>query len=120
MAPAISNSNDVDTDRLVGVSNESTTLNNYDTESPPVEGSDASGSHQDQDPHLWDEMLAPWPSTFERSISLLASPVIRADRAKDFTKSPKPGNTPVAIRKRMMVSHYLVQTSFPICVLLVC
>jgi hypothetical protein len=49
---------------------------------------------------LWDELDAPWPSTFERSISLLASPgVARAD-VKAFTMSPKPGSTPLALQRR--------------------
>ena len=48
---------------------------------------------------LWEELAQPWPATFERSISLLASPVISAKAADHFTKSPKPGNTPIAARR---------------------
>jgi hypothetical protein len=111
MGPSILNNSDVDNDKMVVVMDESTTLINHDTESQPSHGiaSDASGRAQDSDTDLWDEMDAPWPATFERAISLLASPVIKADRAEDFTKSPKPGNTPAAIRKKMLVSHHIVQ-----------
>ena len=48
-----------------------------------------------------DEMFRPWPATFERSISLLASPMINAEKVDHFTKSPKPGNTPLAERRRL-------------------
>jgi len=85
----------------VGESNESTCLVGRDTESQDPEGAGDSG-RQDSDSDLWKEMDAPWPATFERAISLLASPVIKAQKAKDLTKSPKPGNTPVAIRRRML------------------
>jgi len=39
-------------------------------------GSEASGTSA----FLMAEMDQPWPSTYERSISLLASPIINADR----------------------------------------
>ena len=48
-----------------------------------------------------DEMFRPWPATFERSISLLSSPIINAEKVDHFTKSPKPGNTPLAERRRL-------------------
>ncbi|CAB9518380.1 acid transporter AVT1F [Seminavis robusta] len=48
---------------------------------------------------LVEEMEKPWPSTFERSISLLASPVITAPQADHFTRSPKPGGTPLSGRR---------------------
>lgn len=84
---------------------ESTKLIHGDSESQgSSNGTGASGSPQDDDSELWKEMDAPWPATFERAISLLASPVIKAETAKDLTKSPKPGNTPIAIRRRLMVS----------------
>jgi hypothetical protein len=104
MTPDITNNIDAEN----GMPTESTTLVNHDAESPQSEGSDGSGRPQDADTRLWDEMDAPWPATFDRSISLLASPVIKAEKAKDFTKSPKPGNTPAAIRKRMLVSQHFV------------
>eukprot|EP00934_Nitzschia_sp_Nitz4_P001762 Nitzschia sp. Nitz4//scaffold62_size106224//16353//18218//NITZ4_004343-RA/size106224-augustus-gene-0.99-mRNA-1//-1//CDS//3329555817//1762//frame0 len=50
---------------------------------------------------LWQETDQPWPASFERSISLLASPVVAASDAELFTKSPQPGNTPLAIRRRL-------------------
>jgi len=91
---------------------ESTTLiNNYETESNP---SDVAGERirpQDPDNDLWNEMEAPWPATFERAISLLASPVIKADRAEDLTRSPKPGNTPIAIRNKMLKRSRSANTS---------
>lgn len=45
--------------------------------------SDDGGSEQ---PHEHE-----WPSTFERSISLLSSPIISAGDADNFSKSPRPG-----------------------------
>jgi hypothetical protein len=42
---------------------------------------------------LLDEMNAPWPATFERGISLLASPVVTARQVNLVTKSPKPGSS---------------------------
>jgi len=106
MTPEITNNIDAEN----GMPTESTTLVNHDAESPQSEGSGGSGRPQDADTRLWDEMDAPWPATFDRSISLLASPVIKAEKAKDFTKSPKPGNTPVAIRKRMLKRSNSVNT----------
>ena len=55
---------------------------------------------------LWQELEQPWPATFERSISLLASPSINPKEAEHFTKSPKPGNTPLA------AIRYQVRKSF--------
>lgn len=55
-----------------------------------------------EDTEIWQEMDQPWPATFERSISLLSSPLINAAEADLFTKSPKPGNTPMAARRRMV------------------
>mmetsp|Transcript_326 Transcript_326/g.696 ORF Transcript_326/g.696 Transcript_326/m.696 type:complete len:611 (-) Transcript_326:173-2005(-) len=109
MAPVPHNNGDVDAARLVGVSNESTPLVNNDMEAQS-EGSGSTGTPQDVEVTLWEEMDAPWPATFERSISLLASPVIKAEKAKDFTKSPKPGNTPIALRRRMLIRANSVNT----------
>ena len=81
-----------------------TPLIGHDTELQRLDGLDLSGKPQDQDSVLWEEMGAPWPATFEQSISLLASLVIKAEK-KSLTKSPKPGNTPVGIRRQMIVSH---------------
>ena len=115
MMPTIPTNIDVGGDSffLTEESNESVRLINRDTESQPSDGSSASGSPQDADFDLWNEMDAPWPATFERAISLLASPVINANKAKDLTKSPKPGNTPVAIRRRMMVSRLIHRIFYP-------
>lgn len=55
---------------------------------------------------LWQETVQPWPATFERSIGLLASPVMNAAEADHFTKSPKAGNTPLAIRRRMVSEQH--------------
>ena len=38
-----------------------------------------------------EEMEEPWPATFERSIMLLASPIITAKEVDFVTHSPKPG-----------------------------
>jgi hypothetical protein len=48
---------------------------------------------------LWAELDQPWPATFERSVSLLASPVLSFKDVDLYTKSPKPGNTPLASRR---------------------
>lgn len=49
---------------------------------------------------LWEEMEQPWPSTYERSITLLASPMFKPQQVEMFTKSPKPGSTPLALARR--------------------
>mmetsp|Transcript_26802 Transcript_26802/g.62983 ORF Transcript_26802/g.62983 Transcript_26802/m.62983 type:complete len:121 (-) Transcript_26802:1916-2278(-) len=97
------NDNDID-NSSIGVSNESTVLVNFNAESKPSVVACEEVRPQDSDSDLWREMEAPWPATFQRAISLLASPIIKADRVKDLTRSPKPGNTPDAIRNRMLVS----------------
>ena len=88
----------------ISVPNESTPVINYHAKLKQSEVAGEKTGPQDSDNDLWHEMEAPWPATFERAISLLSSPVIKADRAKDLTRSPKPGNTPIAIRNRMLVS----------------
>jgi hypothetical protein len=83
----------------------------------PDSGSQETGESD----RLWDEMTKPWPATFERSITLLASPLIRAADADRFTRSPKPGNTPLANRRRMVsytiitmnICHIFLVSSFP-------
>jgi hypothetical protein len=69
------------------------------------EDSTASNSRDPDDAELWIEMDAPWPATFERTISLLASPVIKAETVNQLTRSPKPGNTPLAMRRSMVRSN---------------
>jgi vesicular inhibitory amino acid transporter len=91
--------------------NESTTKTNIDVESLSSGDSDANTTPQDVDNRLWDEMEAPWPATYERAISLFASPIIKAEKAKDLTKSPKPGNTPLAIRNRLLKRTRSANTS---------
>jgi vesicular inhibitory amino acid transporter len=49
---------------------------------------------------LWEELEKPWPSTYERSIALLASPVVRQSQIALYTRSPKPGSTPAALARR--------------------
>ena len=49
---------------------------------------------------LWEELERPWPSTFERSIALLASPILQVKDAALYTKSPKPGSTAIALARR--------------------
>lgn len=78
---------------------EATGLLNKDGNSP--DRTNGSQETNDSD-RLWDELDRPWPATFERSISLLASPVIDAADAEHYTKSPKPGNTPLGRRRRMV------------------
>lgn len=55
---------------------------------------------------LVEEMDQPWPATYTRSISLLASPIIHADRVNLVAKSPRPGGTPmIRTVARLRVSH---------------
>lgn len=53
-----------------------------------------------QHQRLWEELNSPWPSTFERSIALLASPMINKQDVARFTQSPKPGATSIALARR--------------------
>jgi len=92
-----------DSSRLISITN--------DAECSIIQSNDSGSSEpsinnnsQDADSDLWNEMDKQWPATFERSISLLSSPLIMADKANDLTRSPKPGNTPVAIRRRKIRS----------------
>jgi hypothetical protein len=75
-------------------------------EETPLVESDASPGVSSQESSLWDEMDRPWPATFDRSISLLSSPIIKAEEVTHFTKSPQPGNTPLAQRRRMVRRVY--------------
>ena len=113
---SIAHNNSVASNDGLEMSNESTNLIDHGAEhgvkSQLSTDSDGSDTQQSHDTDLWDEMDAPWPATFERAISLLASPVIETDRAKEFTKSPKPGNSPLAIRNRLLVSYHFVSTFF--------
>lgn len=58
----------------------------------------AAGGEADR--QLWEELEKPWPSTYERSIALLASPMVQRSQVELFTKSPKPGSTPAALARR--------------------
>ena len=81
-----------------------------------LDGSSPSGTATSQESNaseqLWEEMDQPWPATFERTMSLLASPVIGAAEVDEFTKSPKPGNTPLANRRRMVRFFILKDLKF--------
>ena len=57
-------------------------------------------TESDMTQRLWDELSQPWPSTFERSIGLLASPIVSQREADMYTKSPRPGSTPLALNRR--------------------
>lgn len=74
-------------------------------ESDASPNSDATGDSQ----NFWEETEEPWPATFERSISLLSSPILSTPHADFFTRSPKPGGTPLAGR-RAQVSPFLKNT----------
>lgn len=65
--------------------------------SPFSIGTNNSSDTQQQ---LWEELERPWPSTYGRSIALLASPIVRAQDAFLFTKSPKPGSSTIALARR--------------------
>lgn len=80
--------------------NENTSLLDY--------GRISSTSSSQDSEYLWQELDKPWPATFERSISLLSSPVINASEVDHFTKSPKPGHTDIAARHRMVRDPELV------------
>ena len=77
----------------------STDAENGATESSPLV-SEASTAEPAPDARLWDEMNKPWPSTYERSISLLSSPIQPRKNVQEFTKSPKPGRSPMALARR--------------------
>ena len=49
-----------------------------------------------------DEMERPWPATLDRSLSLLASPLLagRADYVDAITRSPRFGAAPLRPRRR--------------------
>lgn len=66
----------------------------------PESASPANSTGSETQQRLWEELDRPWPSTFERSIALLASPMIRAQDAALYTKSPKPGSTATALARR--------------------
>jgi solute carrier family 32 (vesicular inhibitory amino acid transporter) len=74
--------------------------NGASTTSTSPASSSAGGESSQAAAVLWEELDRPWPSTFERSISILASPIIPTKQADLFTKSPKPGSTPLALAKR--------------------
>ena len=62
--------------------------------------SDVASEDTIQSQCLWEELEKPWPSTYERSIALLSSPVIQTAKVELFTRSPKPGSTPQALSRR--------------------
>ncbi|KAL7569913.1 hypothetical protein ACA910_008577 [Epithemia clementina (nom. ined.)] len=68
--------------------------------------SQASTTESEETQRLWDELSQPWPATFERSIGLLASPVVSQVEADMFTRSPKPGSTPLALNRRHLRRDY--------------
>jgi vesicular inhibitory amino acid transporter len=65
-----------------------------------VTAGSAAGGEPPAEIRLWEELEKPWPSTYERSIALLASPGIRRSQVALYTKSPKPGSTPAALARR--------------------
>jgi hypothetical protein len=85
--------------------NEETTLLGNTSEASPSSGITTATAPAEAE-RLLEEMDLPWPSTFERSVSLLASPIINPQAALHFTKSPKPGNTPLALRRYAVRFNY--------------
>ena len=65
-----------------------------------VDNNAASNNTDNESTRLWEELDAPWPSTFERAVSVLASPVVSRDQVELCTTSPKPGSTPFALQRR--------------------
>lgn len=80
----------------------------------PISGEvERSGS----DEALLEEMEEPWPATFERSISILATPVLTERKVDMITKSPKPGNTPLfggprTVRFQLIYLRYFASSLF--------
>ena len=68
------------------------------TESSSLLSSQAESA--DPDELVWDELDKPWPSTFERTISLLASPLQSREQVEKCIGSPVPGQSPIALRIR--------------------
>jgi vesicular inhibitory amino acid transporter len=81
-----------------GTADVGTTSNS--TENSPLMPPSESGESTNSESQLWEEMNRPWPSTFERSISLLASPIQPRIDVEKFTKSPKAGASPMALARR--------------------
>jgi solute carrier family 32 (vesicular inhibitory amino acid transporter) len=79
--------------------------------------STASVVKHEQNNILLEEMTHPWPSTYERSISLLASPIIQVKDVALYTKSPKPGgiaiSSLVAARRSQLDRGYYTNTPDP-------
>ena len=90
-----------------------------------VELSDAIGSSvtnellddqvQEENIILFHEMEQPWPSTYERSIALLSSPILPIQNVALYTKSPKPGLSNIAAlvearRSRLDRGYYTNRT----------
>jgi solute carrier family 32 (vesicular inhibitory amino acid transporter) len=65
-----------------------------------ADGGTAAQASEQQQQILFQELEEAWPSTFQRSISILASPVIRKDDAVLYTRSPMPGSTPQMLARR--------------------
>jgi hypothetical protein len=86
--------------------NEETTL--LDSSQPSPDPSEMTAASENE--QFWAEFDRPWPATFERSVSLLASPVISFKNADLYTKSPKPGNTPLSARKFQVSVNSFSQT----------
>lgn len=82
------------------------------TENSPLLQPSEAGESVNSESQLWDELNKPWPSTFERSVSLLASPILPKRDVEIFTKSPKPGASPMAMaRKSDLDRGYYTPTS---------
>jgi hypothetical protein len=62
--------------------------------------------------NLWAELSQPWPSTYERSISLLASPMISPKQIEFFTQSPKPGASYLGLAQRREVRSISTRFEF--------
>lgn len=56
------------------------------------------------------EETEPWPATFQRSISLLSTPVMNARKIEIVTKSPEPGNTPILGGLQVRLMHLKKKT----------
>jgi len=86
-----------------------------DTGTPRSDVNSEASDDTVQSMRLWDELNKPWPSTYERSIALLSSPNIRPEQANLFTKSPKPGSTPLALARRrdMRLQSYTPEGLLP-------
>ena len=109
MAPTPQRDEEIDTD--LEASEESPLVSE---DAPPLQTTDTFWMNQIM-PRISDEDFRrmqsaaeaderPWPSTFQRSIGIISSPMINSTQADVLTKSPKPGGSLFLARLQRKVS----------------